>query len=91
MTNPIKKPLGLPQAFAKGARITRTQPTGAEKVAAHPVALNPSVFWFLWAPGAYKPSRRHATLASATAEAARLRARFPGKDFPVFCAAQVQP
>jgi hypothetical protein len=90
MSNPNKKPLGLP-AFNKGARITRPQPSAASaSVPMVAAPLTPVVFWFIWSPGAYKPSRRHATLASATGEAARLRSRFPG-EFPIYCAARVQP
>jgi hypothetical protein len=41
-------------------------------------------FYFLWSPSEQTPKRRHLTLESAQAEAARLTALFPEKSFLVF-------
>ena len=41
-------------------------------------------FWFVWAPTEQRPKRRHPTFESARAEAARLAALAPHKEFLVY-------
>jgi len=48
-------------------------------------------FFFVWSPSEHRPKRRHSTLESAAAEAARLSALYPDKEFFAFRAERVQP
>jgi hypothetical protein len=43
-----------------------------------------SRFYFVWAPDGQRPKKRHATAEVAHAEAARLRAIAPGRQFLVY-------
>jgi len=48
------------------------------------IAATTEPFWIVWrARGKRRPNVKHSTLASATAEAARLSALFPGAKFYV--------
>lgn len=38
-------------------------------------------FWILWNPANRRPAKRHATLAEALTEQARLQAENPGQEF----------
>jgi hypothetical protein len=47
-------------------------------------------FWFIWCTTGSRPKRRHPTLESAQAEAARLRSLAPDRVFHIFAAKLVQ-
>ncbi len=47
-------------------------------------------FWFVWCPDGMRPKKRHASLELAQAEAQRLSASAPGRQFIVYEARQTR-
>jgi hypothetical protein len=68
-------------------RPTLTLKRSAPKPSAKPPpVLAPSIerFFFVWAPDGMRPKKRHPTAEAAQAEAARLRAIAPERQFLVY-------
>lgn len=47
-------------------------------------------FWFVWAPDALRPSKQYSSLSAALADAEKLRALHPEREFLVYEARQVE-
>lgn len=77
-----------PSRPAPAASAAPSPSTAAPGAACSPMRESRAVGWnrffFVWSPTEERPKRRHGTLESARAEAARLRAKFPGRRFHVY-------